>query len=204
MATDTDLTASPIPGIPPVPVIRLSVPRYHEMARAGVFTPEERIELLDGWLVPKMTINPRHRLVTEKMRKHFDRLLPNGWHVTSHQPITLATSEPEPDVWIARGSLEDYPDRHPGAGDVALVVEVADTSLSQDRGLKKRIYAEAGIPVYWILNLVDNRLEVYSDPTGASQQPEYRKQETYAISEEVPVLLQGREVARLLVRDVLP
>ena len=75
-------------------------------------------------------------------------------------------NEPEPDLCVVRGESDDYTDRHPGPGDIALIVEVAESSLSRDRGEKGENYGRAGIPVYWIVNLVDRRLEVYSNPTG--------------------------------------
>jgi Uma2 family endonuclease len=105
---------------------------------------------------------------------------------------------------LIRGDSSDYADRHPGAGDVALVVEVADASLEADRTLKKAIYASAGIPVYWILNLIVGRLEVYSDPGGPAGHADYRNRCDYTADEEVALLVGGREVARIPVRELLP
>jgi len=84
------------------------------------------------------------------------------------------------------------------------VMEVADTSLDQDRGTKKRIYAEAGIVIYWIVNLVDRHVEVYTDPTGPADVPDYRHRRDYDPAEEIPLVLDGAEAGRLPVHELLP
>jgi Uma2 family endonuclease len=198
------ISSDPDAAVPPVPVLRFSVQQYHEMGRAGILTPASRVELLEGWLVPKMMKKPGHRIATEAVRRSLEKSLPLGWHVNSQEPITLSASEPEPDVTVIRGELRDYRDRHPGPADVALVVEVADSSLEDDRTLKKQIYARDGIQVYWIVNLVNNCLERYGEPSGPMDEPNYRQRDAFALEDEVPVILEGREVGRLRVRDLLP
>lgn len=191
-------------AIPSVPIFRLSVERYEEMGRQRILKPEDRVELLEGWLVPKMTKNPPHVVATKLVSKAIDRLLSPDWHSRTKDPIRLIASVPEPDVAIARGTERDYRDRHPNSSEIAIVVEVADSSLPEDRTLKKQIYAAAGIPIYWIQNLLDNRLEVYTDPTGSAEQPEYRKRQDFGPEDDVPVALDAREVGRLKVRELLP
>jgi hypothetical protein len=83
-------------------------------------------------------------------------------------------------------------------------VEVADTSLAQDRGNKKRLYARAAIPIYWIVNLLERQVEVYADPTGPAEEPDYRQQQVYREGDTVPVVLDGEEVGSLAVRELLP
>ena len=86
-----------------------------------------------------------------------------------------------------------------------MLVEVADASLEQDRGPKARIYARAGIGIYWIVNLVDSQVEVYTEPTGRrNQQPRYRRQTIYGINDSVPLFIEGKEIGRIAVRDMLP
>ncbi len=188
----------------PVPVGRLSVEKYHEMIRQGILTENDRMELLDGILVRKMTINPPHGLATELIREAFDRVLPEGWHVKSQRPVTLATSEPEPDGMVVRGKLRDYRDRHPSPSEVALVIEVADATLPSDRTFKKALYAQAAIAVYWIVNLIDRRIEVYLEPTGASERPTYASRQDYGPLDEIAVVIEGREVGRISAADLLP
>jgi Uma2 family endonuclease len=189
-------------GVPPEPIWRFTVQQYHEMIRAGIFIDDDPVELLDGWLVPKMPKNPAHRVLTRKLRKAFEGCVPQGYYVDSQEPVTLATSEPEPDVVVVRGSDGQYTDRHPGPSDLALVVEIADTTLSRDRGPKKQVYAAAGISVYWIVNLVESQVEVYTDPTGPCAQPDYRQRPNYGRSDDLPVLMDGHEVGRITVRDL--
>jgi hypothetical protein len=83
-------------------------------------------------------------------------------------------------------------------------VEVADSSLRRDRDLKKRIYARAAIPSYWIVNLADRRIEVYTAPSGPGASPDYAERADYAAEDAVPVVIEGREVGRVAVGMVLP
>lgn len=183
---------------------RITVEQYHQMIQAGILTADDPVELLDGWLVRKMTKNPPHTLATQLLRDALPPLLPAGWFMNDQEPIETDASEPEPDASIVRGTRRQFGGRKPSPLDVALVIEVADSSLHSDRGAKQRIYAQAAIAVYWIVNLVDRQIEVYTDPSGAGAQPEYRQQQNYGPADVVPVVLDGREVARLPVQDILP
>ena len=144
------------------------------MIRASILTEDEPVELLEGWLVYKMPKKPVHRLVNQALRETLEGLAPAGWHVNAQEPITTATSEPEPDISVVRGKRHDYKDRHPGPADVGLVVEVSDATLERDQGWKKRLYAQARIAVYWVVNLVDYRIEAYQEPTGPGEEPNYQ------------------------------
>lgn len=183
---------------------RLSVDQYHEMIRTGILTEDDPVELLEGWLVYKMPKSPPHRVTTRLIQKALERIVPAGWYVDAQELVTTQDSEPEPDVVVVRGDTRQYLDRHPGPQDLALVVEVADTSLQRDRASKKQIYARAEIPVYWIVNLVERQFEVYTDPSGPAESPDYRESQYYRPSDEVPVVIEGREVGRLPVRELLP
>jgi Uma2 family endonuclease len=152
------------PDVPNEPILRFSVEQYHEMIQAGILT-DGHVELLEGWLVNKMSKNPPHTICTEILRDLLEKLTPDRWFVRCQEPITLGSSEPEPDLFIVRGSRNDYRERHPGPAEVALVVEVSDATLERDRTTKKRIYASAGIPCYWIVNLQEMCAEVYTDPS---------------------------------------
>ena len=134
------------PGPPPEPPRPITVEQYHTMIDAGILTEDDPVELLDGILVEKMPKKSPHRVVTGLTRDAVDDVLPAGWYVDSQEPITTSESEPEPDVYAARGKRRDYLGRHPGPGDVGFLVEVADSSLARDRGPKKRIYARARFP----------------------------------------------------------
>src|SRR5262245_16971994 len=112
---------------------QLSVDKYHRMIEAGILEDGERVELLEGYLVPKMTVHPLHFQATQRLRRRIESLAATGWEVRVGGPITLSDSEPEPDVAVARGDETTYDRRHPGPGDLTLVVEVAYSSLTLDR-----------------------------------------------------------------------
>jgi Uma2 family endonuclease len=162
---------SPVESVAAIPndrIWRLSIEQYHAIIQAGILTDDDSVELLEGWLVFKMPKNPPHRVTTRLVRTALENILPAGWYVDSQEPITLSNSEPEPDIVVVRGDTRQYLDRHPGAEDIALIIEVSDTTLQRDRTVKKRIYARAGISIYWIVNLVEEQVEVYSQPKRGS------------------------------------
>lgn len=191
-------------AVPTDPIWRLSIGQYHRMVQAGILTDDDPVELLEGWLVIKMPKNPPHRLTTQLTREALARLLPTGWYVDAQEPVTTQDSEPEPDVVVVRGARRDYADHHPGPRDVALVVEVADATLQRDRTLKKRLYARAGIPVYWIVNLLEKQVEVYTEPAGTADRFDYRHRQDYGPADKVPLILEGREIGCLAVQELLP
>lgn len=126
--------------------------------------------------------------------------MPEGWHVTTQDPVTLADSEPEPDLMVVRGDGHEYLHRHPQGGEIGLVVEVSDSSLRRDRVIKKRIYARAGIPVYWLVDLTARRIEVYGDPQAA----DYASLEVLDPSKAVTFSLDGHPLGQIAVHAVLP
>jgi hypothetical protein len=190
--------------IPQVPVRRLTVEEYHGMIAAGILKADERIELLEGLLVPKMTRHPPHDLTLGLLEDMLIPCLPAGWFHRGQSAITTADSEPEPDGAVCRGRRRDFDTRHPRAEDTGLAIEVADSSLEQDRTIKLRIYARSRIPIYWIVNIPERQIEVYSQPTGPTADPTYLHRQDYRPGDSVPLVLDGREVARIAVADLLP
>lgn len=153
-----------------VGVRRISRVEYERLGEQGFFAPGERVQLVHGALVVAEPQGSRHalaiRMVEETLREAFGP----GWDVRAQLPLALgAWSEPEPDVSVVPGSYADYRDAHPGSA--ALVVEVAETSLPFDRTEKTAVYAGAGIPECWIVNLLDGRLEVYREPAPSGDEP---------------------------------
>ncbi len=195
---------APSATTPTEAIFRLSIKQYHAMIRAGILTDDDPVELLEGWLVFKMAKNPPHRAVTLLVRQALERLVSAGWYVDSQEPITTIDSEPEPDVVVVRGNTLHYLDRHPGPEDIALVVEVADATLRRDRDLKKRLYARAGIVVYWIVDLQQKQIEVYSEPTADSKTPDYRQRQIYTQTDSIPVWIGAKEIGQILVRELIP
>jgi Uma2 family endonuclease len=191
-------------AVPTELVWRLSVEQYHRMVRLGILSDDDPVELLEGWLVYKMPKNPPHRAATKLTRNALETIISGDWYVDTQEPVTLMDSEPEPDVVIVRGNTRNYLDRHPGAEDIALVIEVSDTTLERDRTSKKRLYARAGIPIYWIINLLEQQVEVYSEPVIEEATYQHRQDYAYALSAEVPVAIAGQIIGYLWVGDLLP
>jgi Uma2 family endonuclease len=192
-------------GTPPYAAFyRLSVDKYHRMIDAGILEEGEPIEPLEGYLVPKLTKHPPHFTAFQRARKRIEALAPMGWEVRAQGPITLIDSEPEPDIAVARGDEATYDHRHPGPADLALVVEVAHSSLSLDRELKGRIYARAGIVEYCIVNVIDLQIEVYTQPSGPTAAPAYAHRQDYRPGDSLPLVLDGVTVGQIAVSEVLP
>jgi Uma2 family endonuclease len=182
---------------------RFTVKQYHRMIETRVLTADDRVELLEGWVIEKMPHNPRHDGTVGRINRRLLRLLPEDWLLRIQCAITLRGSEPEPDLAIVRGPEETYFERHPCPQDIALLIEVADSSLLDDRRGKGVVYARARIGVYWIVNIKDSRVEVYTQPvTGKS--PRYREQEDFGRDQSIPLILGGKELARLPGQELLP
>jgi Uma2 family endonuclease len=196
----TATTTSAVPQSVQQPI---SVEAYHRMLDSGLLPEDGRFELLNGVVVEKMTKHPPHVIATRKADQAISPRLPAGWHARIQDPILLDDSEPEPDVAIVRGRLEDYAQQHPGPDEAPLVIEVADTSLTKDRE-KASIYARNGISIYWIVNVPGRSIEVYSDARTLDESPSYVCLEVYSEDESVPVTLDGTEVFRITVSDLLP
>lgn len=189
----------------PPPPFRLTVEQYHAMARQGILGEDDAVELLEGVLVQKMVKHPPHRFATQMLRDLLTSMVPaDRWFIDDQEPLTTADSEPEPDLTVIRGTRRQYleADRHPGPADVCLVIEVADSTLPTDRGIKQRIYAHGKITDYWIVNIVDSRVEAYTDPTGPDPAPTYRQRRDHPLGDEVPLVLDGVEVGRVRVADL--
>jgi Uma2 family endonuclease len=188
---------------------RLPLAVYDEVARIGLLGPDDKTELLDGLLVTKMTKGDPHRVATHLTRDALAAVVPRGWFVSKEDPVALPTgpsgyaSEPEPDLSVIRGTIRDYLTHKPEPGDIALVVEVAESSLHDDR-VKLARYAWAGIPVVWIVDLTGEAVEVHTRPTGPAAPARYQDVATYGPSDRVPVVIDGREVGQVAVADLLP
>jgi len=145
------------------------------MIEAGILGEDDPVELLEGWLVATMVHNPNHDSTVAAAQEALQKRVSQNWHIRVQSAITTQDSEPEPDLVVVVGPALRYKSAHPRPSDIDLVVEVADSSLRLDRGLKLRLYARAGIATYWIINLQDRCVEVYTDPAGPSAAPDYRQ-----------------------------
>jgi Uma2 family endonuclease len=174
---------------------------YYRMAEAGIIRHDERLELIDGQVLLKVTQNHPHAtgvsLAAEAARAAFG---PGHW-IRSQLPLTLGPfSDPEPDASVVVGEPDDYDD-HPTTA--LLVVEVSDSTLAADRRLKASLYARAGLPDYWIVNLIDRQLEVLRDP-GQLRDGEigYRERTVLAPGQTISPL--GKPDAEIAVESLFP
>jgi Uma2 family endonuclease len=144
---------------------RFSVSDYYRMAETGVLDPDARVELLDGQIIDMSPIGPFHGGVVKRLNRLFTRMAKGRWIVAVQDPTHVDDySEPQPDLMLLKPSPDDYTSGHPGPEDVYLLIEVADSSLAKDREKKLPIYGRAGVPEVWVVNLVEETIEVYREP----------------------------------------
>jgi Uma2 family endonuclease len=154
----------------PVTTKRFTVTEYHRLIELGFFAEGDRVQLIRGELVQMAAKGTLHSVGNTKLIRELDRLVVNRAVVRGQEPIVLsADSEPEPDAAIAQGQPDDYLSHHPYPQDILLVVEVSDSTLEYDRTVKLSLYAENQIQDYWMMNLVANQLERYSQPYQDTQ-----------------------------------
>jgi Uma2 family endonuclease len=177
---------------------------YDRLVELGAFGPADRLELLAGDLVVCEPQGTPHMTAIRAAEEALRRCFGPGWEVRTQAPVALDDeSEPEPDVVVAPGTFRDYRHAHPSRP--VLLVEVADASLGSDREHKGSLYARAGVPEYWIVNLIDTTLEVYRDPAPdptAAHGWRYRSATTMGAGDQVsPAAAPG---APIPVAELLP
>lgn len=145
---------------------RFTIEEYYQMAQAGILAGDERVELLDGEIVEMAPISSRHAACVDRLNRLFSRLVGERALVRVQNPIRLGQhTEPQPDVALVRPRPDFYAQAHPRPEDILLVIEVAETSLDVDRGIKGPLYAGAGIPEMWLVALSQEYIEVNREPT---------------------------------------
>jgi Uma2 family endonuclease len=185
---------------------RFTREEYYRAAEVGIIGPEERLELIDGEIIQKMA--PQlwpHSFSVTRSAKVLERAFGEGFFIQQEKPLPLRDdTEPEPDIAVIHGSLDDYSD-HPIASDAVLVMEIADSSIPYDKGIKASLYASANIPEYWLLDVKRNVLEVRREPRA---EPNTRFEHGYRLlmrvkaSEVVSPL--SAPNAEIKVSDLLP
>lgn len=144
---------------------RFTVDEYRRMAGAGVFRPDERVELIDGEIVEMAPIGRRHANCVTNLNRLLVTRLGDRAIVSPQISIRISVrSEPQPDLTVLRRREVSYKDEDVAVSDVLLLIEVADTSIAYDRGVKLRLYAAAGIPEVWIVAAVGEEIEIYRSP----------------------------------------
>ena len=204
MTTPTKAPAQPAPtespGTATSPARRkFTVDEYYRMAEVGILHPDERVELIDGEIVLMAPMGNSHATGVRRLERVWHDASGNAVTVSGQCPIRLSEyADPEPDVAILSYRIDDYSGKTPGAEDVLLIIEVSDTTLAYDRGTKLNLYAEASIPETWIMNLVEDCIESFTQPSpdGYAQHAIYRRGDTISPSTLPDV--------RFAVDDLLP
>lgn len=191
----------PAAAVPEFPVARMTVPEYLSLVNEGFFG-DRRVELWEGWVVDRIPHGSVSATIISILTRWFGRKLSDQISVRPQVPIRLRESCPEPDVAIAKGPDSVYDDRHPEPDEILLLIEVADSSLKDDREVKGRMYAEAGIQEYWIVNCEDRQIKVSTDPLTTGKSPRYRKLTTYQPGQSVPVQIAGKKFGEIAVKDL--
>ncbi|MGC8639720.1 MAG: Uma2 family endonuclease [Isosphaeraceae bacterium] len=192
-ATTTESTASPPPWVPS-PLYRLTLEKYESLIASGFLSKRDDVHLINGYLVNRMPESPLRGAIREAVRLAIEALLPAAWHTRGGKGLRIPSqvSLPRPDLAVVRGVPRDYIARYPEPADTALVVEVSYTSLNEDRALAD-IYGAGGVPVYWIINLVDGQIEVYCHPGPHG----YQTHEVLAPGHVLHVALGGVEIGAI-------
>jgi Uma2 family endonuclease len=156
----------------------ITADEYERMGQAGIFPQDARLELLEGEIYEMSPIGSRHAACVKFLSNLFSRQFGDKLIVSTQDPVRLDDfSEPQPDVALLRWRDDFYRHAHPTPADVLLVIEVADTTLESDRRYKLPLYAKAGIPEAWLVNLPEEKLELHAQPASGAYQlaTEYKR-----------------------------
>lgn len=162
----------------------LTVAEYHKMAEVGILDEDDRVELINGEIIEMSPIGKLHVNRVNRITSVFKKLPDEKAILSVQNPVSIAPySEPEPDISLLEFRADFYEDQLPSAENVLLVIEVADTSLGYDREVKKPLFAAAGIPELWIVNIEDEQVEVYKNPQNGdyTNRQDYRRGDTIFI-----------------------
>ena len=176
-----------------------SVNEYHALAKAGILAEDDRVELLCGEIIDMAPIGSRHAGVVTRLTRTMIQRLNSRAIVATQNPIQLNEgSEPQPDLAVLSLKEDDYTSGHPTPADVYLLIEVCDTTLAYDRDIKAPLYAQAGVPETWLVDLEARRIEAHRQPS-----PQGYRQVTYAYPGDT-LSPQAFADVTLAVDDVLP
>jgi Uma2 family endonuclease len=181
-----------------------AVDEYLDAVRRGDFDDIDRHELVHGQVVPIMTRTPEHDFGLTELCQWFDRHLPAEFVIRTQMSAMIGNNVLEPDLCIVRGPARTYLRRHPRADDILFIVEVSDSSLARDRKQKAMIDAENAIAVYWIVNVTDRTLEVYSHPVMIADACEYRDCTKYDIGDSLTVVFDGINLGSIAIQTLMP
>ncbi len=150
---------------------RFTISEYYQMAKVGILTPSDRVELINGEILEMSPIGKRHAACVNRVNQLFYQKLGDRILISVQNPILLNNlSEPQPDITLLQPRTDFYASGHPQASDIFLIVEVADSSINYDQEIKISLYSESGILEVWLIDLNQNSLQVYQQPTESGYQ----------------------------------
>jgi hypothetical protein len=192
------------PGALIYPQRKFTVHEYRRLIESGALLTTLRTELIEGWVADKMVRSAPHDSTIQRVGEAVQKRIGTAWKLRTQLAATMDDAELEPDVAVVPGPVGRFDQAHPTPHDTVLLVEVSSTTLPVDARVKKRDYARNGIARYWIVNLIDRRIEVYDDPSGPTAVPEYRSSRNYHSGETVPLILRNQTFEPVGVDEVLP
>lgn len=162
----------------------IGVDEYHKMIEIGILTEKDRVELINGEILIMSPIGSEHTACVKRINMVFNKTFGDKAIIGIQDPVTIRpNSEPEPDISVLKLKKDFYADKHPSPNDVIFLVEVADSTLSFDKEIKLEIYAEGGIPEYWVVNLKKKMIEVHLNPVGKK----YKNIDMFSAGETIKV-----------------
>jgi Uma2 family endonuclease len=160
-------------SIPEFLLKRWTVADYRRMIASGVLTSDDRVELLDGQVIEMVPQDPPHASTTDEGSDYLKALFAGRAKVRAQLPVTLSDhSEPEPDIAVVRLDENRYRDRHPNPADIFLLIEIANATLTRDRSHKAKLYAQAEVPEYWVIDVNQRQAIIFRNPEGGIYQSE--------------------------------
>ncbi|MFM6016503.1 MAG: Uma2 family endonuclease [Dolichospermum sp.] len=183
---------------PQVKNFRFNITQYHQMNESGIFSEDDRVELLEGEIIEMSPIGSKHTACVNRLNTVFSELLGKKFIVAVQNPITLNNlSEPQPDIALLKPRADFYESGHPQPKDIFLLIEVADSSLQYDRDVKIPLYASNGIAEVWLVDIYEQVIIVYRYPT----QDGYSEVQTLSRGEKLSI--QAFPEINLVVEDIL-
>ena len=179
---------------------RMTKDQFLRVLDSDILDDCEDIEFVEGLLLTNSARTPKHDCTLDILAELFRYLLQEGWRSRTHKTVDLDCGLPEPDISVVFGPFNRYYSHHPSPAEIAFIVEIADTTLTRDRRLKLPGYARNGIAEYWIVNLVDRIVEVYTSPDiSLTGEPIYSSRKDYRNGQTIPVFIRGQEIGQIAV-----
>lgn len=173
----------------------INVDDYYKMAATGMLKPDENVELINGEIYTMAPVGSKHSAVVRQISTILTQSYADEIIISSQQPVHIDQwNEPEPDIALLKYRKDYYVTAHPNPSDVLMIAEVSDTTYEFDRNMKLPLYALGGIPVYWIIDLSKNCIEVYEEPL----ENQYRKRTLFFPGDEISLMDGSYDVAEIL------